>query len=190
VQRCNIFIHVSHAIIYTRVLFFFEMLRLSNQRTHIPKTTNQKENSRGRLIIGFRGTTTPLDNCADWKLFAFWTPMPLACKSLERSLFLRYPVAAAEFTDHVLATYCPKCDILYTGHSLGAGMAELEALRSNGARPSVAFSSPGMKHYVNSSPTQKHALRTEENNVCECECVFVRPPTCRVNIISRLISSY
>lgn len=108
-------------------------------------------NETMRALLAFRGTDlgsgegSLADSCADSLLWEnlTWAQLPADCHSFPNAT-LDYLSAALHWRDHVLHEL-PGFDPLYTGHSLGAGLAVLVAASQAGQHePKVmALSSPG-----------------------------------------------
>ena len=113
-----------------------------------------------RAVVAFRGTdlnssgvSGQADACADAALGA--APLPAFCGRFDNHT-LDYLPRAVEFAaraTEVSAVSCPRCDLLFTGHSLGASLAmmvaEVRAAAGSGAAvgsgaapppPAVVFS--------------------------------------------------
>ena len=106
--------------------------------------------SHRRGVVAFRGTdlnsSSPsgqADMCADKMLWdsASWNELPTYCANFSNKT-LDYLTSAFHFEARARAAF-PTLDFLFTGHSLGAGLAVLVAssLRSR----AVVFSAPGLR---------------------------------------------
>ena len=106
--------------------------------------------SRRRGVVAFRGTdldtsrpSGQADLCADKLLWDFATrsELPTYCANFSNHT-LDYLTTAFHFEARARAAF-PTLDFLFTGHSLGAGLATLVA-SSLGSRAAV-FSAPGLR---------------------------------------------
>lgn len=108
--------------------------------------------ARGRGVVAFRGTDLNVsgvsgqaDRCADAALFGL-SPAAPYCSHFSAET-LDYLSGAVHFAERVRTAY-PRVSLLFTGHSLGAGLAFAVAavLRSQSPHsslaPSVSFASP------------------------------------------------
>lgn len=108
-----------------------------------------EEGMARRGVVAFRGTdlgpgnSSDADRCADAILFD--SPLPAFCDRFAPSV-LDYWSAAIRFIGRVHAAF-PATDLLFTGHSLGAGLALAAAVATaecaeRRPRPAVAFAAP------------------------------------------------
>mmetsp|Transcript_8234 Transcript_8234/g.9417 ORF Transcript_8234/g.9417 Transcript_8234/m.9417 type:complete len:316 (-) Transcript_8234:126-1073(-) len=114
------------------------------------------------IIITFRGTTTTSDRCADAILWDPEDPIPFWCRVFRKST-LDYISQALKFVKQVKAGY-PNHPIMFTGHSLGAALAEMMSLNSSGESPSLCFASAGAK-----GPARRAGLFNSQSDV---SCLF------------------
>jgi len=152
--------------------------------------------SASRVIVAYRGTRSISDECADVLLFTPNDPLPDECEAFSKDT-LDYVARAHEFAEEALAAAGDAedgFDVVFTGHSLGASLAQLMALSFHGTASSnssntyraIAFAPAGIKEIamrdgfptkdakkvavvlVNKyDPVYTSTLRTEVGSVCE-----------------------
>lgn len=112
-----------------------------------------RHDTTGQIWVAFRGTDDAKDAAADLQLgakqYVGGVPGP--------DVFQRQVDLAHEFTSKLQSQF-PDQDLRLTGHSLGGGLAQIEAARSNLA--AETFNAPGVKSYLESQyPEASHASR-------------------------------
>jgi len=100
-----------------------------------------------RGVVAFRGTdldtcgiSGQADACADHLLFAEPGPPPAYCEQFA-SGDIDYLERSLEFVALVEAAH-PGLSLLFTGHSLGAGLAMMTSVAGGSPRPCVGFGTP------------------------------------------------
>ena len=130
-----------------------------------------------RVVIAFRGTDlSPVgvsgqaDECADIRLWDSHTKQEPAYCSKFDNYTLDYLGRALDMTGLVQDRF-PDAEILMTGHSLGAGLANLVAVLDTAPsypRPVVSFSSPGVLEALRAhapGPFNPHDVNTSRTFV-------------------------
>ncbi|GBG25430.1 Hypothetical Protein FCC1311_016482 [Hondaea fermentalgiana] len=116
-----------------------------------------------RVIVAFRGTTSESDDCADVLLFTPEKPLPESCEKYS-NYTLDYVSRASEFVHEAISAAATSpaaeasdkdekeaLDVVFTGHSLGASLAQLMALSyhasgmDNVQFRAIAFAPAGVK---------------------------------------------
>lgn len=124
-----------------------------------------------KLLIAFRGTTTDSDTCADWYI---WENKSLSldkkCSAFDKDT-IDYISRAKDFTRSAIRK-TNSSDILFTGHSLGSGLATFMTLAFSQLDPRREF------HSVSFGPpiTEPVIERLRLNTTFEDRIVTFRNP--------------
>lgn len=137
------------------------------------------------ILITFRGTKSVSDECADLSLWPMRFKQTSSvskklCKLMFTAEDLDYISQGTDFYKKIKFNQCEKlnkkCSFLFTGHSLGAAIAQIISVKYN--LSSFVLSSPGVKHLISQSVSSNERLKIKE---CNLELNFIFDPVVRLS---------